>query len=106
MTPMRPLGVPFCDPGAMTVQADTDPRIGALTDLAQSLLMQFTTLATTSAEHLPDDVRAEMVEYVNKVAAEARGRFAEIAAMGSSAEEFPVGEYRLSTRAPAVGGGS
>jgi hypothetical protein len=103
---MRSLGAPFCNPGAMTVQADTDPRIGALADLAQNLLMQFTTLATTSAEHLPDGVRAEMVEHVNKVAAEARNRFAEIAAMGSSADGYPVGEYRLSTRAPAVGGAS
>lgn len=87
----------------MTTQADTDPRIGALMDLTQGLILKYAELASNVAAHLPEDVRAELIEHTQTLIQEARDRYEEIALMGSAP---PVDEYRLSTRTPVVGGGS
>ncbi|MEU0787587.1 hypothetical protein ABZ341_39355 [Streptomyces sp. NPDC006173] len=79
----------------MTTQADSDPRIGALMDLTQGLILKYTELASNVAAHLPADVKAELVEHTQALVQEARDRYAEIACMNFTP---PVGEYRISTR--------
>lgn len=91
-----------CDPGGMTTQADTDPRIGALLNLTQGLIVKYGELASNVAEHLPEQVRAELIDHTQTLLQEARDRYAEIAAMDWSP---PVDEYRLSSRPGVVGGG-
>ena len=68
-------------------QTDADPRFGALLDLTQGLMLKYGELASNVAAHLPDEVRAELVDHTQTLLQEARDRFAEIAAMGSSASE-------------------
>jgi hypothetical protein len=79
----------------MTNQAAPDPRVGALLELTQALIMKYTELASNVAEHLPERVRAEFIDHAQTLAQEARDRYAEIAAMDYAP---PVDEYRLSTR--------
>ncbi|MFJ9101262.1 hypothetical protein ACIRJM_22675 [Streptomyces sp. NPDC102405] len=85
----------------MTTQADTDPRIGALMELTQGLILKYTELASNLAAHLPDEVKAELVEHTQTLVQEARERYEEIALMGSAP---PVDAYRLSSRPGVVGG--
>jgi hypothetical protein len=90
----------------MTTLPETDPRISALMDLTQGLILKYTELASNVAAHLPDRAKTELIEHTQTLIQEARDRYAEIARMGSGAEEYPVGEYRLSTRARVVSGRS
>lgn len=87
----------------MTTQMDPDPRIGALMDLTQGLILKYGELASNVAAHLPEEARVELVEHTQTLMREARDRYEEIAFMGSTP---PVGEYRLSTRRRIVSGGS
>ncbi|MDX3839534.1 hypothetical protein [Streptomyces europaeiscabiei] len=87
----------------MTTQPDTDPRIGALMDLTQGLILKYTELASNVAAHLPDEARAELIEHTQTLVEEARARYEDIALM---TPRMPVGEYVLSTRPRVVSGGS
>lgn len=58
-----------------------DPRFGPLLDLTQGLMLKYSELASNVAAHLPDDVRAELIDHTQTLLQEARDRFAEIAAM-------------------------
>ncbi|MFF8482297.1 hypothetical protein [Streptomyces antibioticus] len=79
----------------MTTRADADPRIGALLDLSQALIRSYGELASSVIEYLPEGARAELVEHVQVLMREARGRYEEIALMGF---DPPAGQYVLSTR--------
>lgn len=83
----------------MTTEPDLDPRVAALASLAQELMTQYGQLAQSVAEHLPDSVKAELVEHVQGVLGEAQGRYAEIAAEGFGSQPST---YVLSTRRPGV----
>lgn len=87
----------------MTTQPDMDPRIGALMDLTQGLLLKYTELVSNVAAYLPDEAKAELVDHAQTLVQEARDRYAEIALMDPTP---PVDEYRLSSRPRIVGGGS
>jgi hypothetical protein len=86
----------------MSEQTNT-PQISALLELTQGLLYRYGELASNLAEHLPESVKAELVDHTQTVIQEARDRITEIALMASTP---PVDEYRLSTCTPVVGGGS
>lgn len=87
----------------MTSEPPTDPRIPALLDLVQALIGRYGELASSLAEHLPAEVKAELVDHVQTVTREARDRVAEVALMAPAP---PVDTYRLSSRPGVVGGPS
>jgi hypothetical protein len=58
----------------MTTLPETDPRIGALMDLTQGLILKYTELASNVAAHLPDQVKAELIEHTQTLVQEARDR--------------------------------
>lgn len=65
----------------MTTPQPADPRIAPLLDLVQGLMGKYSELASNLAAHLPDRVRAELVEHTQTLLQEARDRFTEIAAI-------------------------
>ncbi|MFJ9420656.1 hypothetical protein [Streptomyces sp. NPDC101249] len=85
----------------MTTQAEPDPRIAALMSVTKDLLTKYTELASSTAQLLPAEARAEVVEAARSVSREVQDRCEEIAAMGPGTSER--GTYVLSTR-PAVSG--
>ena len=63
-------------------KSQDDPRIGALLNFTQALMVKYSELASSVCEHLPDEKkRDELVKHVQGVMASAHERYAQIAAM-------------------------
>ena len=83
----------------MTTEPNFDPRVAPLLELVQELATQYGQLAEDLAGHLPDDVKAQLVERTQIVLGGARDQLAEVAGMGFEPQS---GRYVLSTRRPGV----